>query len=101
MLDDLGPNPIPNSNSKVGHQNQQTGQAMANPIPNPNTREPISDFLIDIHICWMNLDPIQYPIPIPMWGIKVNIPAKLWAYPIPNPNSGEPISDFVIDKHAG
>ena len=35
----------------------------------------------------MNLDQIQYQIPIPRWGIKINILAKLWANPIPNSNS--------------
>ena len=25
----------------------------------------------------MNLDPIQYPIPIPRWGVKIDLLSKL------------------------
>ena len=32
-------------------------------------------------------EPNQYQIPIPRWGIKINILAKLWTNPIPNSNS--------------
>ena len=118
MLDEHGPNPIPNSNSEVGHQNPHTGQPMgqsntkfqfkghlyqkmillidlhvrwtwtqsntqfqfrvskptywpsfklrANPIPNPNSRDPhIGKLFVYGNTCSMNIDPIQYLIPIP------------------------------------
>ena len=65
MLDELGLDPIPNSNSEVGDQNQHTGQSKlwANPIHNSNSR--------------VNMQG----------GIKKNIADKLWTNPISNSNT--------------
>ena len=40
MLNEQWPNLIHNSNSEVGYQREHTDQDRANPIPNPNSREP-------------------------------------------------------------
>ena len=58
-------------------------------IPIQGTPISNEDF-VNRYKCSMNLDPIQYPIPIPRWGIKIDILARLRANPIPNPNSRHP-----------
>ena len=41
MLDELRPNPIPNSNSKVWDDKSTFVKPWANPMHNPNTRIPL------------------------------------------------------------
>ena len=56
-------------------------------------------WLTYICTCWMNSDPIQYPIPIPGWGIEINLLGELWPNPIPNSNTRVPIPNNIFDCH--
>ena len=39
------------------------------------------------------------PIPLPGWGIKTNLPGKLWPNPILNSNTWVPIPNNIFDWH--
>ena len=107
-----------------------------NPIPNSNTRVPIQEkiFLMDILAGWIrtqsntqfqfqggvskviyrtSYDPIQYLIPIQGYPFKGkyfwrtymmdelghNLPGKHWPHPIPNSNTWVPIPNNIFDWH--
>ena len=74
MLGELGLNPILNFNSEVADQINILAMLWANPITNSNSRAHGKEKknYFDRSKCWMNLDLIQYPIPIRRWGIKIN-----------------------------